>query len=294
MKFLVVGASGMIGNAFMSELSQLMIPTCGTYHTRQKSGLEYLDMTNLDATFDLLARIKPDIVVQTAAQPNVDYCEQYREEAWRTNVLGTGNLVRSSERIGAKHVFMSTDYVFDGTAGPYSEEDPVNPINYYAMTKVEGENRVRSLDNHLVIRTGVVFDAYPNSKNFALRVVKELSAGHSIRVPIDQIGNPTLASNLAACVVELALKDKLGVYNVAGRSIMPRFDFARKICETFNLDVKLIHAVTSEELQQKARRPKKLGLKTDKAARELATELLEVDAALGKFKDKLRDKLSNS
>jgi dTDP-4-dehydrorhamnose reductase len=290
MKFLVVGASGMIGNAFMTELGELMIPSSGTYRSRQKSGLKYLDMTDLDGTLDLLAKIKPDIVVQTAAQPNVDYCEEHREEAWRTNVLGTENLVRASERIGAKHIFISTDYVFDGTAGPYSEEDPVNPINYYAMTKVEGEKRVRSLDNHLVIRTGVVFDADPDSKNFALRVVNELSAGRSMRVPIDQIGNPTLASNLAACVVELAVKDKVGTYNVAGRSIMPRFDFASKICETFHLDAKLIHAVTSEELQQKTKRPKKLGLKTEKAARELTTELLEVDGALSEFKDKLSNR----
>jgi len=272
----------------MKALHKAQVSSTGTYRTRLKDRLEHLDMRDQQATVDFLSRVKPNIVVQTAAQPNVDYCEDHREEAWRTNVLGTENVAKACEQVGAKHVFISTDYVFDGKAGPYSEDDPVNPINFYAVTKVEGEKRVQSLGNYLIIRTGVVFDADPDSKNFALRVVNELTAGRTMLVPIDQYGNPTLASNLASCVIELSTEDKVGVYNVAGRSIMSRFDFALRICEAFNLDRRLIRPITSEELRQKAKRPKKLGLKTDKAARELSTQLLEVDEALNRFKDDLR------
>jgi dTDP-4-dehydrorhamnose reductase len=287
MKFLIIGASGMVGNAFMSELRKAELSHVGTYLSRQKRDLLHLDMTDANATALFLSEVKPDVVIQAAAQPNVDYCEDHREEAWRTNVVGTQNVASACKRTGAKHVFISTDYVFDGTAGPYTEADPVSPINYYAVTKVEGEKQVRTVDNHLIVRTGVVFDADPDSKNFALRVVNELSHGRDLRVPIDQIGNPTLAGNLAACVIELCRNDKTGIYNVAGRSIVSRYDFALKICETFGLDRALIRAVTSDELQQKAKRPKKLGLIIDKAASELSTELLDLDKSLKLFRDKL-------
>jgi len=287
MKFLVIGASGMVGQAFMNALAGSGISASGTYHTRRKEGLLPLDITESEATDQLFANVKPDVLIQTAAQPNVDYCEDHHEEAWKTNVSGTQNLANACRSLGAKHVLISTDYVFDGTAGPYGEDDHVNPINYYALTKVEGERIVSSLSNHLIIRTGVVFEANQESKNFALRVVNELSAGRSLKVPLDQIGNPTLASNLAACTIELATKDKVGTYNVAGRTIMPRSDFAYLICRKFRFDERLIQPITSEELHQKAKRPKKLGLKTDKAAKDLSSELLTADAAVGIFLERL-------
>jgi dTDP-4-dehydrorhamnose reductase len=288
MKFLVIGASGMVGNAFMEQLESFHIPHTGTYHTRKKKGLVYLEMTDQQTTQNLLSELKPEIVIQTAAQPNVDYCEDHRQEVWRTNVIGTENIASACRTLGAKHVFISTDYVFDGTAGPYGEEDTVGPINYYATTKVEGELRVRALKNHLIVRTGVVFDADPDSKNFALRVVNELSAGRSLKVPVDQSGNPTLASNLAACTIELAQKGKIGIYNVAGRTIMSRSEFAYMVCRKFLLEDRLIQPVTSEELEQKAGRPKKLGLKTEKASKELTTELLTADVAVDIFRERLK------
>jgi dTDP-4-dehydrorhamnose reductase len=289
MKVVVIGASGTVGKAFMKELCRTGIISLGTYYKRKQDTLSYLDMTDKDATFQFLTKQRPEIVIQTAYQPNVDYCEDHREEVWRTNVLGTEDVAKACEASDAKHVFISTDYVFDGTAGPYSEEDPVNPIDYYALTKVESEKRVRSLSDYLIIRTGVIFDADPESKNFALRVVNELSAGRGMKVPIDQFGNPTLASNLAACVMELATRDKVGIYNVAGSTIMPRFDFAKLICDKFKLDSSLIRPVKSEELNQKAKRPKRLGLIVDKASKELTTtRMLNASEALDEFKDKLQ------
>lgn len=288
MKFLVIGASGTVGNAFMKQLEALQIPHAGTYHTRTKKDLVPLDMTDQQATQNLLNELKPEAVIQTAAQPNVDYCEDHRREAWRTNVVGTENVASACRTLNAKHVFISTDYVFDGTTGPYVEEDPVGPINYYATTKVEGELRVQTLRNHLIVRTGVVFDADPDSKNFVLRVVNDLSAGRSLKVPLDQIGNPTLASNLAGCTIELAQRGKVGIYNVAGRTIMPRSEFAYLVCRKFQLQDRLIQPVASEELQQKAKRPKKLGLKTEKASKELTTELLTADAAVEIFRETLK------
>ena len=104
---------------------------------------------------------------------------------------------------------------------------------------------------------------------------------------MDQVGNPTLASNLAACTIELAKKGKVGIYNVAGRTIMPRSEFAYLICRNFGYDERLIQPVLSEELQQKAKRPKKLGLKTEKASKELSNELLPADVAVDIFQKRL-------
>ena len=285
MKVLVVGASGTIGKALMRELSKLGITSLGTYYKRRQNALLLLDMTDRDATVQFLKNHTPEIVIQAAYQPNVDYCEDNREEVWRTNVLGTENVAKACEASHAKHVFLSTDYVFDGTAGPYTEEDPVSPINYYAVTKVECEKRVQTLSDYMIVRTGVVFDADRESKNFALRVVNELSVGRTLDVPIDQLGNPTLASNLAACIIDLATNNKVGIYNVAGTTILPRFDFAKLICDTFNLDCSLIHPVTTEELNQRAKRPKKLGLIVEKASRELSTtRIFDVGEGLRGFK----------
>jgi dTDP-4-dehydrorhamnose reductase len=278
----------MVGNAFMSELGRRGIVCLGTYRTRQRKDLVQLDITDRAATVQLLAKVKPDFVVQTAAQPNVDYCEDHHDEAWRTNVVGTENVVCACRPLGVKHVIISTDYVFDGNAGPYDEDDPVSPINYYAITKVESERTVRSLNNYLIIRTGVVFDADLESKNFALRVVNDLAAGKVLKVPADQIGNPTLASNLAACTIELALKGRVGIYNVAGKTMIPRSDLAYLVCRKFQLNEQLIQPVMSEELHQRAKRPKKLGLKTEKASKELSTQLLTADAAVDIFQRRLK------
>jgi dTDP-4-dehydrorhamnose reductase len=133
----------------------------------------------------------------------------------------------------------------------------------------------------------VVFDADRDSKNFALRVINELSTGKSLKVPLDQIGNPTLASNLAASTIELAEKGKIGIYNVAGSTIMPRSDFAYLVCRKFGFEERLIQPVASEELGQKAKRPRKLGLKTEKASKQLTTKLLPTDAAVDIFRERL-------
>ncbi len=290
MKFLVVGASGMVGQSLMAALK--MRPgfgAYGTYNLRKKKDLIHLDMTDWSEVNKVFDVTRPDLVIQAAAQPNVDFCEQNRKEAWKVNVDGTKNIAQACVRYGAAPVFISTDYVFDGKAGPYSETDPVNPINYYAVTKVEAERILSQVPRSLIVRTCSVFENDAESKNFALRLIREVELGHAVKVPTDQYSNPTLSRNLSDAIIELASKGTAGLYHVAGKTIMPRYDFAIKIAERFDLNKTRIIPVSSEELAQIAPRPRRLGLIVSKADNELrSTRLLSAHEALDLFRPSLQ------
>lgn len=291
LKVLVIGASGLVGGRLSRRLPR-EFDVYGTYHVKKPAGLEGgilrpLDITDKNQATGLFKEFKPDVVIHTAAVTNVDYCEDHREEAWRVNVEGTRNLVELSRVMVAKLVFMSTDYIFDGKNGPYSEGDESSPINYYGLTKLEGEKLVEKLDEHIIVRTTVVYGYDFESKNFAMQMLQKLGQNQKMNVPNDQYGNPTLADNLADAIAELILKDKNGVYNIVGADRVHRYDFALKIADAFNLNKGLITPVATEVLGQKARRPKNAGLKTDKAQAELDTELLSIGKALNIMKKQM-------
>jgi dTDP-4-dehydrorhamnose reductase len=284
MRILVIGASGLVGTALMGELPQLG-ETTGTYHSYAEEGLAALDISDRAAVDAIVAAAAPDVVVQPAALAHVDYCETHPDDARRVNVDGTRYVASAAQRQGARYVFFSSDYVFDGTAGPYAEDDPVCPTSVYGQTKLEGEQIVReTVIDHLIIRTTVVYGWEPQGKNFVARLVRELSQGNTMRVPADQVGSPTYAANLAACVRELLQLGKSGTYNIAGSQLVDRYHFALAAARVFGLPGELITPVTTAELRQDAPRPLQAGLKVDKAQRELTTPLLGYEAGLEAMK----------
>ena len=155
-------------------------------------------------------------------------------------MIGIQNVVDLCKEFNSKMVYISTDYVFDGKSGPFSEDDTPNPLNHYGKTKLEAENIVKTLKNFLVIRTAWVNSVSSKSKNFVMQVINSLKAGKVMRVVNDQFGHPTLASNLAGIIIELIMKEKNGVYHVTGSSYVSRYNQALKIAQAFGYNSLLI------------------------------------------------------
>jgi len=182
-------------------------------------------------------------------------------------------------------VYFSSDYVFDGTAGPYSEDDPPSPTSAYGRTKLAGEEVVREIAaDHLIVRTTGVYGWEQQGKNFVMRLIRELGDGRTLKVPTDQIGSPTYASNLVQAVRELLQHRKVGTYNIAGCQLVDRYHFALAVARVFGLRADLLTPVSTAELGQDAPRPLQAGLKVDKAKREITTPLLGYEAGLEAMK----------
>ena len=280
MRVLVTGSNGLLG----TKLLEVMVPRADLHPVASSRGpcanaylgnvpFFTLDVTNPAQTTAVVAAAAPDVVIHTAALTDVDGCERAPADAHAINVVGAANVADACARVGARLVHLSTEYVFDGRAGPYHEEDPPNPIGVYARTKLKSEREVAArCPTWAVARTTVLSGYAPNVRpNFVLWLIDQLAAGQRVRVVADQIGSPTLADNLAEMVLALAAGGARGVYHTVGASRMDRYSFACLAAQVFGLDGDLITPVTTAELQQPAPRPLAAGLAVDRIRREFPT-----------------------
>jgi dTDP-4-dehydrorhamnose reductase len=284
MRALVIGATGQVGGELMRQLPLHGVEATGTYRSRPSPGLTPLEVTDVRSVETLVERVRPGVVFLPAALTAVDYCETHRDDAWRINVSAPAAVARVASAAEAKLVYYSTEYVFDGRNGPYGEDDPIHPLGVYAQSKAEGERAVREgVANHLVIRTTVVYGWDRGSKNFAMQVWERLASGQPMRVPADQVGNPTLVDFLVETTLALVESGVRGVVNVVGRDRVPRTEFAERLARAFGLDEQLIEPVSTAELQQLAPRPLNAGLRTDKLTQLLGYPAIGLDDAIERF-----------
>ncbi len=293
MRVMITGCHGLLGQSVLKMF--LKATDCEILATAKEnrtfldfSGFDYtmLDITIRSDVKNLVVYFRPDVIINTAAYTNVDGCEINRELAWRVNVEGVRNLVHSARRVDAKLIHISTDYIFDGKNGPYSEDAIPNPINYYGRTKLASENEIKIGGiRFAILRTNVLYGVGKNVKNnFALWLYQKLSNGENIKVVTDQIGNPTYVDDLAFAILKVVEFDKEGVYNVGGRDFVDRYTFAMKFAEIFGFDKSLITPVKTSELNQVAPRPLKSGLITLKAEAELGLKPHGVEDGIREFK----------
>lgn len=287
MRVLIIGASGFIGNLLLEEFSKAH-DVLGTFYNHPVDNLVHLDVTDKSEVDDIVNSFKPDVILHPAASPNVEYCETHPEETRRVNVDGTANVVLTAKNIGAKLFYFSSDYIFDGKNGPYSEEDKPNPINVYGEQKLASEKLIQEdLKDYLIIRVTVVYGWERQGKNFVIRMIHTLKNNQTMKVPNDQVGTPTYVNNMCKAVRELVEKDKVGIYHVVGKDLMDRYSFAKVVTDVFSLNSELLIPVSTRELGQKASRPLQAGLKIDKAQKELETELVGVREGLKMMKKDL-------
>lgn len=282
----MTGASGLLGCKLVDALSKEyeVIPTHNTQALHPNS--IRMDIVDRDGVFRVLCTACPDVVVHAAAETNVDKCETEREWAWRLNVAGTRNVAEACAKIGAKLTYVSTDYVFDGVKGLYSEEDEANPVNYYGLTKLRGEQLVRDLcEGFVIARTSVLYGWHRKRRNFATWVIDSLKNGKRISVVEDHYSSPTLADNLAEMILGTAKMDATGVYHTAGSNRINRYEFALKIAEAFHFDRTLITPVKMKDIKVwVARRPVDSSLCVDKVRREIRVPPLDLNKALERFR----------
>jgi dTDP-4-dehydrorhamnose reductase len=237
----------------------------------------------------VIAQAEPDVIVNCAAITNVDACELERETAWKVNVGGVENLIEASHRTDAMIVHVSSDYVFDGKNGPYTEDDRPEPLSYYGKTKLASENALLASGRKFFIaRTLVLYGHATGVKaNFVLWLVQSLEKKTPVRIVDDQIGNPTLADDLAYGLLRGVELEKTGIYNVAGRDIMSRYEFALRVADVFSLDHSLITPIKTADLHQPAPRPLKSGLVTLKAEVDLGIKPSTVEEGLAILKNQI-------
>lgn len=275
-RILIIGSNGKLGQRLVYKLSQNINNEIHSADIGEKSVFGNIDYTQLDISKrnqvkSLFHKFFPDVVINSAGYTNVDLCETNKELSWNVNVKGTENIAMSSWAIDAYMIHVSSDYIFDGNAGPYTEEDIPNPISYYGRTKLAGENTLRSSGTrHSIVRSNVLYGAVLSDRpDFVRWVIENLKAGKQIRIVSDQINNPTYIDDLVNAIESLNNLEYNGIYNIAGAELLNRYAFCLQIAKHFNLNKELVTAVTTKELNQHALRPLRSGLIISKAESEL-------------------------
>jgi dTDP-4-dehydrorhamnose reductase len=285
MKTLIIGASGLVGSHLLQTCQRRCWDVLGTYHTFAQPGLIPLKLTDSDEVRSLIQKSQPDVVFLPAFRSNVDYCEQNPEETYQINVVGCLNVAQATRDVGAKLVFYSSDYVFNGNAGPYRETDEPDPICVYGQQKLEVEQKIAELlENYLILRITVVYGHEAQAKNFVDRLITNLKNGQTMKVPQDQVGSPTLVDDIAEASCRLVEAGATGIFHVAGPEVIGRYQFALDVAEVFGLPTENIMAVNTSELGQPAQRPLKAGMVCDHLAQTLNWNLRGVFEGLSELK----------
>jgi dTDP-4-dehydrorhamnose reductase len=285
MRLLITGGGGLMGSK-VAEVAALRGHEVffGYHHEHPESdhgkGIKF-DLMDHARIAEAIRSSRPEVVIHTAALTDVDRCEIDKDTAYRVNVLGTKVLYETARKMGAFTIYASTDYVFDGVRGMYSEEDKANPVNYYGYSKFLGEAYCDA-----VARTCVIFGARPASgkANFALWIIDRLTKGESAKVVTDQYVTPTLNTNLARMVLDLSERRLRGIYHLSGATRISRYDFACELARVFDLDEELITPSSMAEMKWAARRPADSSLDTSKAMKCLNEKPMAVGEALRTLK----------
>ena len=243
-KFLITGYNGQLGYDIKRELLKNGIEEENILAT----DINEMDITNKEQVMDVIKTFKPDVIYHCAAWTAVDKAEDMVDKVREINVIGTKNITEASIEVGAKIVYLSTDYVFDGTKeGLYEPDDQVNPKSVYGLTKYEGEEEVRKNKNHFIARISWVFGI--NGNNF-IKTMLKLSENHDeLNVVDDQIGSPTYTVDLAHLLYNLSETDNYGTYHVTNEDYCTWAEFAEYIFEINNKNVKVNHVSTEEYLE---------------------------------------------
>jgi dTDP-4-dehydrorhamnose reductase len=245
-KILITGARGQLGKELLKKLE-------GKEYLATSS--ETMDITNQSQTLEVIGNYRPDVVIHGAAYTNVDGAETNPEAAYQVNAIGTQNVAAACLAYDARLVYVSTDYVFDGTLGrAYNEFDQTNPQSIYGKSKLAGEELAKQIVNKLyIVRTSWL---YGDGNNFVRTMIKLGKEREVLTVVNDQFGCPTATSDLAAAILVLIKTMHYGTYHAACNGVTTWYDFAKKIFELSGNNWVNVLPQTTEELGRPAPRPK--------------------------------------
>lgn len=247
MKLLVTGVKGQLGYDVCKVLSARGIEHRGV-------DIEDFDITNAQAVHDYIAAYRPDGVIHCSAWTAVDRAEDELEKVRAVNAEGPRNIASACKEIGAKLVYISTDYVFPGTGDRFYEpDDPTGPLGAYGVTKLEGEQAVQALlEQYFIVRVSWVFGK--NGNNFVRTMLRLAETKSELNVVCDQIGSPTYTADLAPLLCDMVVSEKYGVYHATNEGICSWAEFAEEIFRLAGKDVK-VNPVPTSEYPTRAARP---------------------------------------
>ena len=281
--FLITGANGLLGQKLIgllaprAALGELHVVASSRGANKLHTIFPEVPFVTLDVTDPahvraVLGELAPTHVIHTAAMTNVDACETDRAECWRQNTTAVEILAAECAALDAHLTHVSTDFIFDGENGPYSEDAQALPVNYYGESKLAAETAVLAAGGRAaIVRTVLVYGTahdYGRS-NIVLWVRDSLRAGKSLKVVDDQWRTPTLAEDLADGCLRIAEQNATGIFNISSDELLTPYQMAQQVADYFDLDKRLLERVTATTFVQPARRPPRTGLIISKARQEL-------------------------
>ena len=279
MKILITGSNGLLGQKLLHKLRQdssveLIATSKGKNRVSNKDGYTYfdLDITNNDAVAQLIASEKPQVVINTAAMTNVDLCEDEKKACDALNVEAVRYLADSCAMIDAHLIQISTDFIFDGEDGPYTEEDEPNPLSYYGLSKLKSEEVLQAHNvKWTILRTIIVFGVGEklSNGNIVLWAKGALAKGDPLNIIDDQFRAPTLAEDLADACILAAKKKAFGVFNASGKDIMSIYEIVERIAKHYGNTTENLNRISTATLNQTAGRPPRTGFILDKSKKVL-------------------------
>ena len=288
MKVLVTGASGLLGTklAQLAQESGHSVESAYGEHAPQFGKPIRLDITRETDVLEYISGSKPDAVFNTASITDVDLCEQQPDLAMRVNGEAVGIIARACKECDAFLIHVSTDYVFDGERGLYTEGDKPAPINVYGRSKLLGEEQLQhNTPNYLLARTSVVYGwGRQHRPNFATWLISKLKAGENVKIVSDQFASPTFNTQLAHMLLEAAERRLSGIIHMAGATRINRFDFSLKLAREFGFDQALLSQTDANPTSWSALRPRDSSLDVSKATTILSAKPIGIEEALQQFR----------
>lgn len=278
-KILITGSNGLLGQKLIdlylkNNDVQLIATARGINRYPIDEGYEYaiMDITSFEQVQEVIKKYKPHCIINTAAMTNVDQCEEDMVGAENLNINAVSHLIDAANQVDAHFIQLSTDFIFDGKAGPYKEDDEPNPLSFYGKTKLEAEKIIRAKSNKWsIIRTilvyGIVHDM--SRSNIVLWAKNALEKGQPLKIVDDQFRSPTLAEDLAIGCQLVEQKEAEGIYNISGKDQMSIVSLVERVADYFQLDKTSIERVSSSTLNQPAKRPPITGFNLEKSIKEL-------------------------
>jgi dTDP-4-dehydrorhamnose reductase len=284
----VTGASGLLGASVVLHARDLGLEVTGLHHNHPLlvpgTVMRKLDLTDFAGTRVLLRDLKPEAIIHCAAATNVDWCEAHPREAEQVNVGASSQLAEMACELNAQMVYISTDAVFDGRQGNYSETDRPAPLNVYARSKLSGEDEV--LKRHpsaLIVRVNIfgwnVQEKLSLAEWFLLRV------GEEEQVPgfTDVTFCPMLANDLAVLLLQMVNRRLSGLYHVTGSEKISKYEFGRRVVAAFGLDPSRVVPARVVDTNLKARRPLDISLNTEKVCQVMGLKMPGVEEGIRSF-----------
>jgi dTDP-4-dehydrorhamnose reductase len=247
-RVLITGAAGQLGTDLVASAKAAELEVIATSHVE-------LDITQRDLVSQKIAASAPEAIIHSAAWTAVDACESDANKAMAINSEGTANVVSAARQVGARVIYISTDYVFDGTkATPYIESDLPNPQSVYGASKLAGEQHL-DLDQDSVVRISWVCGEHGN--NMVKTILRLAATSQTLTFVNDQIGSPTFTSDVAPVLIDFATQSRAGIWHVTNQGATSWFGFAQDVLRAAELDPTRVQPIATADLrpQRPAKRP---------------------------------------